>query len=178
MSETSAPFEVGRRTIDGREHLAGIARRAISRGERICVFQGEVFTFDEIVARIDRGESRSGDDPLELGPDRYVDLERPYLAFNHSCDPNAALVRERDLVAIRDIARGEEISYDYSLNIGLGNPYVMKFDCRCGSPRCRKRIANLATIPLEQLRRYYEAGAGQDYIRPQIEELLHRAADR
>ena len=129
--------------IGGREQLAEVAVRAIRRGELICTFQGELFSFDEIVARIDRGDSRSGDDPLELGPDRYVELELPYLAFNHSCDPNAALVGERDLVAMRDIAAGEEISYDYSLNIGLDNPYVMKFECVCGAPRCRKRIAKL-----------------------------------
>ncbi len=51
---------------------------------------------------------------------------------NHSCDPNAETVQEDGrvfLVALRDIARGEEITFDY------GEEYVADFirpiGCRC-----------------------------------------------
>lgn len=55
---------------------------------------------------------------------------------NHACSPNTAF-RGLDVVAIRDIARGEELTLDYSSAM---NERSEPFDCRCGSPACRGRI--------------------------------------
>ena len=61
-----------------------------------------------MVAEVTGGRLRSGDDVLEAGADLYYDLDERCLAFNHSCEPNAMLARERDLVALRAIAPGED----------------------------------------------------------------------
>lgn len=60
-------------------------------------------------------------------PERYV---------NHSCDNNTE-VRNFCDVAVRDIRAGEEITSDYEAD-GAG----LKFDCRCGSAKCRGSIGN------------------------------------
>lgn len=57
--------------------------------------------------------------------------------FNHSCSPNAGLLGQITLVAMRPIAAGEEICFDYAMSDS--NPYD-EFDCGCGSPECRGRI--------------------------------------
>lgn len=62
-------------------------------------------------------------------PERYV---------NHSCDNNTE-VRNFCDVAVRDIAAGEEITSDYEAD-GAG----LKFECRCGSAKCRGSIGNHA----------------------------------
>lgn len=54
---------------------------------------------------------------------------------NHSCDPNcvAYVIRGRVwIVALRDIANGEEITYDYNYD------WVQWWDnpCRCGTEEC------------------------------------------
>jgi hypothetical protein len=41
------------------------------------------------------------------------------------------------LVAMREIAPGEEICFDYAMTDSY--PYD-EFACRCGSTRCRKRV--------------------------------------
>lgn len=55
---------------------------------------------------------------------------------NHSCDPNSESQNERGrkiwIVALRDIPKGAEISYDY--NFPLVDPPPL---CKCSSPKCR-----------------------------------------
>ncbi len=60
-------------------------------------------------------------------PERYV---------NHSCDNNTE-VRNFCDVAVRDIRAGEEITSDYE-----SDGAELKFECRCGSVKCRGSIGN------------------------------------
>jgi hypothetical protein len=57
--------------------------------------------------------------------------------LNHSCEGNCGFNEDGDFVAIRDVAHGEELTYDYAL--AESNPnFIMK--CTCGSKKCRKVI--------------------------------------
>ncbi|MCX7679368.1 MAG: SET domain-containing protein [Spirochaetes bacterium] len=56
--------------------------------------------------------------------------------MNHSCDPNAWYEGD-SLVARRDIATGEEITYDYGTDF---TAFDRGFQCRCASPLCRGTI--------------------------------------
>ena len=61
---------------------------------------------------------------------------------NHSCAPNCEAVIERGhvfLKAVRDIAVGEELTYDYHLSRDRTEDAVAeaRFRCRCGAARCR-----------------------------------------
>ncbi len=58
----------------------------------------------------------------------------PIHATNHSCDPNAAFDAEGMLVALRDIAPNEEITFDYLKHPTPASPW--NFACRCGSSNC------------------------------------------
>ena len=57
--------------------------------------------------------------------------------FNHSCDGNLGFNEHGDFTAIKNIKKGEELSYDYGLI--ESNP---KFEMRCGckSKYCRKVV--------------------------------------
>lgn len=57
--------------------------------------------------------------------------------FNHSCDPNAGFFGQIGLVAMREIAPGEEVCFDYAMCDG--SPYD-EFECHCGAPNCRGRV--------------------------------------
>lgn len=58
--------------------------------------------------------------------------------LNHSCDPNTYIkVDDKSVRASRDIADGEEISFDYNENeFEMATP----FHCKCGSGKCRGEI--------------------------------------
>lgn len=69
--------------------------------------------------------------------EHVVDGDGMAAFINHSCDPNceADEIRGRVIIrAIRRIAEGEELAYDYNLYDGdLDDPAL----CFCGTKRCR-----------------------------------------
>ena len=68
--------------------------------------------------------------------------------INHCCDPNCEAIEKNDRIfihAMRDIKPGEELSYDYALEID--EPVTRKskklYECFCGSPDCRGTMLGL-----------------------------------
>jgi uncharacterized protein len=62
--------------------------------------------------------------------------------INHHCDGNCTSVIENRRVfidALRDIAPGEELGYDYEIGRDKDDPPNVDeiYACRCGSPKCR-----------------------------------------
>ncbi len=65
-----------------------------------------------------------------------IDGHSMAMFINHSCDPNCETEELQGRVwirAIRDIAAGEEITYDYCLYDGGDDEAI----CNCGAPQCR-----------------------------------------
>ncbi|MBV8909177.1 MAG: SET domain-containing protein-lysine N-methyltransferase [Gammaproteobacteria bacterium] len=61
---------------------------------------------------------------------------------NHACEPNCESVIERRRVfidAVRTIEPGEELTYDYRIEVDepITRRERQMWACRCGSPRCR-----------------------------------------
>ncbi|MDG7007783.1 MAG: SET domain-containing protein-lysine N-methyltransferase [Nitrososphaerota archaeon] len=90
---------------------------------------------------------------VQVGHDRYVVPRRGSFGryVNHSCDPNCVIRGAGRVVARRDIEKGEEITFDYSTNVGWG-PYRMK--CMCGARNCRKTIRSYPHLPASLKRKY------------------------
>lgn len=64
--------------------------------------------------------------------------------INHSCEPNCEAQEDEDgervyIVALRDIAEGEELLYDYGLVIDdvLTDTLKQQYRCLCKAPHCR-----------------------------------------
>ena len=82
---------------------------------------------------------------IQLDADRHLELDPPYRFLNHSCMPNAAVdVEAREVIALRPIEQGEEITFDY---LTTEARMVFPFDCHCGAPGCRGRIAGYELLP-------------------------------
>jgi uncharacterized protein len=64
------------------------------------------------------------------------ECEPVMLFLNHSCEPNIGFGGNIILVAMRDIARGEELTTDYA----LFDDHEETMKCRCGATSCRKTI--------------------------------------
>ena len=56
---------------------------------------------------------------------------------NHSCAPNTAF-SGLDVIALRDIKPGEELTLDYAQFMHEGSE---PFDCSCGADGCRGRVS-------------------------------------
>ena len=72
-------------------------------------------------------------------PPENMDFENMPVEWymNHSCDGNIGFNDNGDFIALRDIKKGEELSYDYGL--AESNPRF-KMACTCGSKKCRKLV--------------------------------------
>lgn len=107
----------------------------ISKGTYIVEYTGPRLTVDEADARYDAQEETYlfG---LEDG-EHVIDGFGDAAFINHSCDPNCE-PDEIDgriwIIALRDIAAGEELTYDYNLYDGDEDD---ESPCFCGSANCR-----------------------------------------
>lgn len=73
---------------------------------------------------------------------------------NHSCDPNARLVVSENtpevaFVATKEIKEGEYVTFDYATSEW---DMEEKFDCRCGTPKCRGHIGGAKYLQEEQVK--------------------------
>jgi uncharacterized protein len=75
--------------------------------------------------------------------------------FNHSCEPSGGwrlTAAGARFVAIRRLAAGDELTYDYSCHL---LDFAEQMACACETPSCRGVIGPFATLP-EALRRRYQ----------------------
>jgi SET domain-containing protein len=68
--------------------------------------------------------------------------------INHSCDANCEAMEEDDRIfidAMCDIQPGEELFYDYALEIDepITEESKKKYACHCGSSKCRGTMLDL-----------------------------------
>lgn len=129
-----APSLVGRDGLAKGGHGV-FARRPVAQGELLAVFGGTVVSAEQL-------RSASPDLrrlTLQIDEDLFVvsTVEGPADWFNHACEPNAGLRGQLSLVALRPIAAGEEVCYDYAMSDGSAYD---EFPCACGAQRCRGRV--------------------------------------
>ncbi len=96
---------------------------------------------------------------------------------NHSCSPNTGLQLTPmgyRMIALTDIAPGDELTYDYSTYIGE-TPERLK--CACGAPSCRGEIGPFRDLPPELRRRYLASDVvGQFAVPSEDKQSEHAAA--
>ncbi len=122
------------------------AIRDIRKGETISAFTGPRVKIE----RLDEFPPEVVDHLFNVGIDEYLVAREPEVRTNHSCDPNAGIVDDVSLIAMRDIQKDEEITFDYSVIIA--DDWVL--ECRCGSPLCRKTIGKYRDLPPEIKEKY------------------------
>ena len=118
----------------------------IARGERLIEYTGEVIPWREALRRHPH-------DPSDPNHTFYFHIDDKHVIdanvggnaarwINHACSPNCE-ADETDgrvfIQALRDIAPGEELFYDYGLVIDERYTEKLKkqFACRCGTRGCR-----------------------------------------
>jgi len=136
--------------------LGVFARQAFAIGDEILRFCGPVISLDEALAK---GEEQGN--TFQIGDALYLDLERPGVLVNHSCEPNTGVVEDRILVALRPISQGEEIRFDYSTTMWDGC-WTMR--CRCGSSKCRGLVSDFPELPAELRAEYLRLCVVQEFI--------------
>ncbi|HVR15644.1 MAG TPA: SET domain-containing protein-lysine N-methyltransferase [Candidatus Limnocylindrales bacterium] len=145
-----AKLEKKRRRIVVRNssiHGRGVfALRRIPKGTRIIEYKGKLITDKEADRRYSRVHEHSPHTMLfSLEGGWVIDATRRGNSarwINHSCAPNCEIEEEGQRIFIearRDIRLGDELTYDYNLQIGEKHTKTAKREhaCFCGARRCR-----------------------------------------
>lgn len=132
-----------------------VALKNFKAGAFICEIKGQIVT-PQTVWRYWETDPRRGANCFRSSPERYLDPEGEIGAYaNHSCNPNAGIVKQgRKLLlkAITPIARGDEVTHDYSTLLGTDD--VWRMCCNCGAANCRRVVKTAAALPAAALARY------------------------
>ena len=128
-------------------HGKGVyAAQDIAAGDTIIEYVGEIITWDE-------AQTRHPHDPADPNHTFYFHIDETRVIdavaggnssrwINHSCEGNCE-ADEQDgrifIKALRDIAAGEELHYDYGLIIDERYTAKLKaeYPCWCGAEICR-----------------------------------------
>ncbi len=127
-------------------HGRGVfAKRLIRKGTRVIEYTGPIVSekeADKIGTQNENGHSHTM--LFQIGKNRVINgnVGGDARYVNHGCDPNCETVQDGDQVfieAIRTIRQGEELSYDYHLQVDgkITDEVKKEFACFCGSPKCR-----------------------------------------
>jgi hypothetical protein len=178
VSEVPIIEALQRPTIEVRDSSIGgkgcFTNQPIRQGETIHVLSGELLEGNEIDQRILDGVSQP-DDELQIGENQFLALDNLSYFFNHNCEPNAGIRGQSELFALREIADGEEITYDYATTVGVkrepswllgNNDWIMT--CNCEAETCRGEIRPFTSIPETILKKYVNFGALPNFIRSQL----------
>jgi hypothetical protein len=144
------------------------AKQMISKNERLAVFGGVIVTKEQIL-QLDKELIRyvmQIEDDLWLASGLLYTEDADYI--NHSCQPNAGIKGQIMLVAMRDIAADEEITFDYAMCVGefVG---MQEFACYCGSDCCRQVITQ-NDWQIKELHKKY-SGYFSHYLASKIKKL-------
>ncbi len=158
------PLLDGLRIIRSNIHgYGGVTTRPFAKGDVLCVGDGVMYSEDDEF--VDTYALILNADLSPNGKAMFWDLVCQTRWFNHSCEPNTEINLEWDgksetmhayWTAKRDIAVGEELTYDYAFDADVAEP------CFCGAPTCRGLIIdddpeNLAKVR-EDLRPHLRIG--------------------
>lgn len=142
------------------------ATEPMAKGEVVTRDAGRVITVEEFEALTPHEQTLCYflDDNFLLAPFEFEHPSEEWY-MNHSCDANTGVTAERSNVARRDIAAGEELTYDYATT-ECDPDWRLDLECNCGAADCRGTITGSDwKLPAVQAR--YEG-----YFSPHLRALI------
>jgi len=142
-----------------------VARRDFAPGQLVCRIRGKIVSYATVWRYWER-DPKLAANCIRFDDEQFLNPHLQIGAFaNHSCRPNAALMREGKTLVLRAIApikAGGEVTHDYSTYIGADDVWTMR--CNCGERTCRGTVRRFDRLPERTLKRYVKLGAIPDFI--------------
>jgi uncharacterized protein len=146
-------------------------RTTEGKGEGVFATQGFDVGETVVVAVVEQRGKVNSSHATQVGRFKWVLLGGMGPKVNHSCDPNCGVRLNEsggpDLVALRSIAAGEEINFDYAMR----NYSIEHFPsrCLCGSKICRSSVTGWKDLPDDRKEAY------RGFVAPYLVELDQEA---
>jgi hypothetical protein len=128
----SPKTRIRKSAIEGRGLFA---TKRLAKGEIVAVKGGHVMDY----AALHRSPARRAEatiqveDGFVIGARTRREVARNKMYLNHSCEPNVGIRGQVTFVAMRAVAAGEELTYDWAMEENR----PARTRCRCGTGSCR-----------------------------------------
>jgi len=128
------------------------AKGDIKKGEIIANWTGgRVYKSKKATSLPNESPYFVQDHAIQFAEDKYIDYDGIGRYFAHSCDPNCGFKGKFKIVAMRNIKKGEELTFDY----GMSEDSNWRLECKCGAKNCRKIIGAFKIMPKEVRKKYH-----------------------
>lgn len=125
-------------------------KKNIKKGEIIFIAKGKIIKFSTDAKNAK--ESRIGSNWIGINKNIWLNIVKYSFRFiNHFCNPNAGIKGKVIFVALRDIKKDEEITFDYSIS---EDDILWQMKCSCGQKNCRKIIRSIQFLPVKTFKKY------------------------
>lgn len=118
----------------------------IKKGQNVFIMRGRIIKCNMKT----KCDAMKLPDIVGVGKNTWIDPRPPFKYINHSCNPNVGTKGTVTFVALRDIRKDEEITFDYSIS----EDSLWEMKCACGHKNCRGIIKGIKYLPLETFNRY------------------------
>ena len=132
-SLVSDKIKIGDSNINGKGMFA---KEKIAKGEVVFIKGGHILKREQLFSSSKINSYLPIDDNYFIAAESPEEESGIKLFNNHSCEPNCGLRGEITFIAIRDIAKDEELTVDYAFI----DDEDYEFDCTCGAAFCRKKV--------------------------------------
>jgi uncharacterized protein len=129
-------------------HGNGIfARKNIGKCETVFIAKGKMQKLNLDTKDL----AMSNPDMIGVEKNVWLDPSLLWGAFiNHSCKPNTGIKGKVTFVALKNIKKDEEITFDYSIS----EDSLWEMECNCGSKNCRRVIKSIKFLPEKKFKEY------------------------
>lgn len=130
---------------DSRINGKGVfAAENVKKGETVFILRGKktVLTTEKSIM--------STPNMVGLEKDTWIDPEPPIDYLNHSCDPNLGMRGRFLFVALKNIKKGTELNFDYSIS----EDSMWEMKCSCGAKNCRGIVRGIKFLPESVYKKY------------------------
>ena len=122
------------------------AARDLKAGEKLIEYKGKRYGKGELPDMDEDGVTKF----LGLSDGTGIDGTGWASLANHGCNPNCELQEEESrggrlrawLFALRDVKQGEELMWDYRLDVKSHKAAYADWACACGAEACRGTMAD------------------------------------
>ena len=165
LSEPNEFYEVRKSGVHG---YGGFAKKDLKKGTRITEYLGDRVSHKEADKRYEDHDESDNHTFLFI-VDKHTVIDAGVNGtdarfINHQCEGNCESViayRRVFIDAVRDIAPGQELGYDYEIGRDKSDPPNVDeiYACRCGSEKCRGTMLWPAKKPAVRAKRKVKAKA-------------------
>ena len=141
----------------------------IRKGERIGFITGK------LVKKIpkNRGEALSIPNWYGIGRSKWIDPEETSFRYlNHSCNPNAAIIGTKTIIALKNMKKDTELTIDYSMT---DVDPLWEMTCLCKSKNCRGTLKAIQFLPksvfknhMPYIPRFFQRHYISNYIKTEV----------